>query len=130
MLRVGADERGEEEDGVDPVLGDLVVDLFGKVLPDTPSAGTATARTPPPSSSPAAFPFSSLFFFLGASQLRIFARENSSSHFPDCSSHIFSTSVQTYSCVECSSAFGAGGDGASPGLLVSQFQSATLHVIL
>jgi len=34
-LRVGADEGTEQESGVDPILGDLVMNLGGQVLPET-----------------------------------------------------------------------------------------------
>ena len=31
---VGSDDRGEEERGAEPVLGDLVVDLAREILPE------------------------------------------------------------------------------------------------
>ena len=34
-LRVGADEGTEQKSGADPILGDLVVNLCGQVLPET-----------------------------------------------------------------------------------------------
>nr|AFK34766.1 unknown [Lotus japonicus] len=34
-IRVGADNRTNQEDGADPILGDLVVNLGGKILPET-----------------------------------------------------------------------------------------------
>lgn len=33
FLRIGADERAEEESGGDPILGDLVGDFTGQILP-------------------------------------------------------------------------------------------------
>lgn len=32
---VGSDDRGDEESGTEPVLGDLVVDLTGNIVPET-----------------------------------------------------------------------------------------------
>lgn len=60
-LRVGCYERGEEECGVDPILGDFVVGFIRKILPETRhhlllERRQPTERTPPPSSSPVASP--------------------------------------------------------------------------
>ncbi|KAK4768937.1 hypothetical protein SAY86_027087 [Trapa natans] len=49
ILRVGADERVEEKSDADLVLGDLVVNLRWKSLPQPdhdPSAGMATGDSP------------------------------------------------------------------------------------
>ena len=34
-IRVDADNRADEEDGANPVIGDLVSHLMGEVLPET-----------------------------------------------------------------------------------------------